>query len=81
MFRFPDKHFAKAVRTLRSIVPSRAKFAIYFRITREDLAANVGLIVREMTRKGFATSHWKPQLSHRLKRWGVPNHILRMHGL
>ena len=81
LFRFPDKHCAKALRTLRSLVPSRAKSAIYFRITPDDLSANVGLIVREMKRKGYASSQWKPQLSYRLKRWGVPHHVLKQHGL
>ena len=62
-------------------MPSRAKSAVYFRIPPDDLSANVGLIVREMNRKGYASSHWKPQLSYRLKRWGVPHHVLKKHGL
>ena len=81
LFRFRDKHCAKALRALKSLVPSRVKSAIYFRITPEDLSANVGLVVREMTRKGYASSHLNPQLSYRLQRWGVPQNMLKQHGL
>ena len=54
--RYPDRHCAKAIRTLRSLVPSQAKWATYFRILPSDMQSNIEVIKNEMTRKGYATS-------------------------
>ena len=37
LYRYPDRHCAKAPRTLRSLIPSQAKWATYFGIMPSDL--------------------------------------------
>jgi hypothetical protein len=76
LYRYPDRHCAKAMRTLRSLVPSQAKWATYFRILPSDMQSNIEVIKNEMTRKGYATSRWKPQLKRNLSKWGVDKDIL-----
>ena len=81
LYRYPDRHSAKALRTLRSLVPSQAKWATYFRTSQLDLKENIAMIVREMSRKGYASSRWRPQLARHLSKWGVPKQILHEFGL
>ena len=81
LYRYPDRHCAKALRTLRSLVPSQAKWATYFRVTPCDLQHNIEVVKREMVRKGYAHSRWKPQLARHLSKWGVEQPVLHASGL
>ena len=81
LYRYPDRHCAKALRTLRSLVPSQAKWATYFRVTPCDLQHNIEVVKREMVRKGYAHSRWKPQLARHLSKWGVEEPVLHASGL
>ena len=40
------------------------------------MQSNIEVIKNEMTRKGYATSRWKPQLKRNLSKWGVDKDIL-----
>ena len=81
LYRYLDRHCAKALRTLRSLVPSQAKWATYFRVTPSDLQHNIEVVKREMVRKGYAHSRWKPQLARHLSKWGVEQPVLHASGL
>ena len=55
--------FAEALCTLRSLVPSQAKWATYFRVFPSDVQHDIHVVGQELIRKAYATSRWKPQLA------------------
>ena len=79
--QYPDRHCAKALRTLWSLIPSQAKWAPHFRTMPSDLQHNIQVICQEMVRKGYVTSRWKPQLARCLTKWGGTRHQMMACGL
>ena len=44
-YRYPEPHVPHARRTIASLVPAKAKRAVYYRVTKQDLHSNVRGIV------------------------------------
>ena len=71
LMRYPDAHAPKARTTLKSLVPTLAKYSGYYRDLPEDATANISLVTHDLESKGYPNTWWKPFLGTHLHKWGL----------